>query len=65
MSSTIPACSPTDDPDYWQMDQPCDDNCHHPVHAFGHPERVRHLIDTGTATAWPHEANPVSSRELS
>ncbi len=52
---TIDRCSPTDDPDWWQMDDPCDYDkgadrtCHHPVHAFGEPGPLRHLIDAPTA----------------
>jgi hypothetical protein len=45
---TIARCSPTDEPDWWQMDDPCDydtGGCHHPVHAFGAPTPLRHLID--------------------
>lgn len=34
---------PTDDPAWWRTVDPCGDDCHHPVHAFGHPERLRHL----------------------
>lgn len=34
---------PTDDPDWWKAVNVCGDDCHHPVHAFGHPERLRHL----------------------
>jgi hypothetical protein len=52
---TIARCSPTDDPDWWKMDSPCDYDkgadrtCHHPVHAFGEPGPLRHLIDAPTA----------------
>lgn len=28
----------------WRMAEPCDDTCHHPVHAFN-PERRQHVID--------------------
>lgn len=54
-SWTIRPCSPTDDPDWWREDKPCDYDkgaertCHHPVHAFGHAEPLRHLIDAKTA----------------
>lgn len=51
----IAACAPTDDPDYWQMIESCGDDCHHPVHAFGHPERIRHLIPTEDAVLFRHE----------
>lgn len=27
----------------WKAVEECDETCHHPVHAFGHPERLRHL----------------------
>ena len=36
---------PTDDPKYWVMTNVCDDTCHHMVHAFNHPERLKHLIE--------------------
>lgn len=36
---------PTDDPKWWRRTAPCEATCHHPVHAFGHPERLRHLVD--------------------
>lgn len=35
--------APTDDPKWWKDVEPCGSDCHHPVHAFGHPERLRHL----------------------
>ncbi|WIB65898.1 hypothetical protein [Curtobacterium sp. MCBD17_040] len=52
---TIARCSPTDDPTWWRMDEPCDYDkgeqrtCHHPVHAFGEPGPLRHLIDAESA----------------
>lgn len=52
---TVDRCSPTEDPEYWKMDEPCDydlgpkRSCHHPVHAFGVSGPTRHLIDAGTA----------------
>lgn len=52
---TIPACTPTSDPAYWRMVEPCEDTCHHPVHAFGNPERLRHLIPTADAVVFEHE----------
>lgn len=51
----IAACAPSDDPDYWQMIEECGHDCHHPVHAFGHPERMRHLIPTEDAVLFRHE----------
>lgn len=36
---------PTKYPEYWKMTALCDDGCHHPVHAFGNPERLSHLVD--------------------
>lgn len=51
---TIDACAPTDDPDYWRDIEDCDDDCHHPVHAFN-PERRRHLIPTEDAIMFAHE----------
>lgn len=48
---TIDRCSPTEDPAYWRMDEPCDYDkgeartCHHPIHAFGSKEPRRHLIE--------------------
>lgn len=29
---------------YYRTLNDCDDNCHHPIHAF-HPERKKHLIE--------------------
>jgi hypothetical protein len=51
---TIPPVEPTDDPEWYRLVTPCDHDqpnhtCHHPVHAFGHPEGMRHLVDTHTA----------------
>lgn len=46
---TIPAVEPTDDPAWYRTVRECDDGCHHPVHAFGHPERMRHLIEADLA----------------
>ena len=57
---TVPACAPTADPAYWQMIEECDEGCHHPVHAFGRPERLRHLIPTRDAVRYAHE--PVRGR---
>lgn len=34
-----------DDSERYRTVEPCDDRCHHPVHAFGHPERLRHTED--------------------
>lgn len=48
---TIPPCQPTTDPGFWRMTDPCDDGCGHPIHAFGHPERRRHLIEADLAAA--------------
>lgn len=28
----------------WRMAEECGDGCQHPAHAFGHPERMRHLV---------------------
>lgn len=36
---------PTDDPKRWRTVKPCGEECHHPIHAFGHPERRRHTED--------------------
>lgn len=46
---TIPAVEPTDDPAWYQEVEPCGDDCHHPVHGLGRPERMRHLVDADTA----------------
>lgn len=46
---TIPPVEPTDDPKWYRMVEECDDDCHHPVHAFGNPERLRHLIEANLA----------------
>lgn len=52
---TTDRSSPTDDPAYWRADEPCDYDlgvdrtCHHPVHAFGEPKPLRHLIDAASA----------------
>lgn len=51
----IAACAPTDDPAYWRMIEACGDDCHHPVHAFGRSERMRHLIPTADAVHFRHE----------
>lgn len=46
---------------WWRTVEPCDDTCHHPVHAFGAPRR-RHIEDAawiarnGTETK-PEEAS--------
>ena len=45
---TIPRVEPTDDPEWFRTVEPCEETCAHPVHAFGHPERLRHLIDSAT-----------------
>lgn len=34
---------PTDDPDFWQAVNVCGPDCHAPIHAFKHPERIRHF----------------------
>lgn len=36
---------PTQDPEYWKRVNVCEDSCGHPVHAFGNPERLRHLVE--------------------
>jgi hypothetical protein len=36
---------PTDNPAYYRMVDPCDETCHHPVHAFN-PERRRHIEES-------------------
>lgn len=41
---------PTDDPDWWRTVEPCDEDCHHPVHAF-HPERRHHIEDAAWVLA--------------
>ena len=46
---TIPAVEKTEDPTWYRMLDLCDEECHHPVHAFGHPERMRHLIEADLA----------------
>lgn len=46
---TIPAVEKTDDPAWYRMLDLCSDECHHPVHAFGHPERMRHLVEASLA----------------
>lgn len=51
---SIDACAPTDDPDYWQAIEDCNEDCHHPIHAF-HPERRRHLIPAVDAVHFRHE----------
>lgn len=42
---TIPRVedNPSED-SYYLMLNNCDNNCHHPIHAF-HPERRKHLIE--------------------
>ena len=30
------------DVDRYRTVEPCTETCHHPVHAFGHPERLQH-----------------------
>lgn len=52
---TIPACEPTEDPDWWRMIEDCDDTCHHPVHAFGSKGRRKHLIPKQDAVRFAHE----------
>lgn len=62
---TIPAVVPTEDPDWYRTVDVCDDDCHHPVHAF-RPARRRHLVEAGlarfaTARGWtepPKETPP-------
>jgi len=34
---------PTEDPDWWRDENLCEESCHHPVHAFGRPQRLYHL----------------------
>lgn len=48
-----------DDPTRYRTVVPCDDGCHHPVHAFGHPERLHHTEDA----AWIL-ANAVPATEV-
>lgn len=39
----------------WRFEQPCTIACHHPVHALGHPERLRHVewFTPGTSALAP------------
>lgn len=46
---TIPPVEPTDDPAWFRTVNECGADCHHPVHALGHPERLRHLIEADLA----------------
>lgn len=32
-----------DSPEAWRIVEPCDDTCHHPVHAFGTPRGRQHI----------------------
>lgn len=33
------------DLDWWRSESPCADDCAHPMHAYGHPNNARHLIE--------------------
>lgn len=57
---------PTEDPAWWRTVEPCGDDCHHPVHAFGHPERIRHLEEAAwvkACAASPEAAAQIAALE--
>jgi len=50
----------------WRFEQLCTTACHHPVHAFAHPERLRHVewFAPGTTALIPASANPTPAPAL-